>query len=294
MHYNGPVVRPPHEAYSVMLEVTVGCTHNSCRFCNFYQGIQFRMSSLAQVEEDLREVQRYSPDAKRVWAVGGDPFSLSTNKLKVLGKLIHQYLPKANIATYARISSTFHKTVKDLKELHALGYNDLVIGIESGDNKTLRQMNKGYTSSDILRECLKLEEANINYYVIYLSGLAGKGNGTRNAQNTAKILNQLHPSHLYMTSVAALPNTKLYDDVKNGIFQEASELERIEEILTLIKLLRNPIVIYGQSVANPISFTVKLPEQQGKIIQQLETLITKFDIRDEIQLRQHRESLQSV
>jgi len=294
MHYNGPIVRPPHEAYSVMLEVTVGCTHNSCRFCSFYHGVHFHMSSLSQVEEDLREARRHDSEAKRVWMVGGDPFSMSTNKLKTLAKLIHRYLPKANIATYARVSSTFHKTVEELRELRAMGINDLVIGIESGDDEALKQMNKGYTSADILRECHKLEEAGINYYAIFLGGLAGHGNGTRNAENTAAVLNQLHPSHIYMTSVAVLPDTKLYEDVRNGKFQEAGELERIKETLTLIKLLKNPITIYGQSVANPVSFSARLPEQREKLITELERIIASFNERDEAQLRRYRESLHSV
>lgn len=294
MHYTGPVVRPPHEANSVLLEVTVGCTHNSCRFCTFFKDTPFRMAKMEQIEADLKEVKRFWPNAKRVYALGGDPFTMSTDRLKKVGFLIKQYLPKVNIGTYARITSIIPKSVEELKELRAIGYNDLVIGIESGDDEVLKQMNKGYTSDDILRECLKLEQAGINYYVIYLGGLAGHGNGERNARNTAKILNQLRPSHMYMTSGAVLPDSELYQDVVNGKFKEATEKERIEETLLLIKELTNPIFLYGQSVANPVNFTAKLPEQKNELIRSLEGTLERFTSSDEKELRLYRESLRTV
>ena len=55
LHFNGPVVRPPQEDYRQFIEVTVGCTHNSCRFCNFYRDFPFRMAPLEQVESDIGE-----------------------------------------------------------------------------------------------------------------------------------------------------------------------------------------------------------------------------------------------
>ena len=294
MHYTGPVVRPPHEMYSVLLEVTVGCTHNACRFCNFYQDTPFRMAPLTQIEADLKEVHRSDPNAKRVYALGGDPFTLSVPKLKKIGTLIRSYLPKANIGTYARITSIMPKSVEELKELRSIGFNDLVIGIESGDDEVLAFMNKGYTSADILEQCLKLEQAGINYYVIFLGGLAGHGNGIRNARNTATVLNQLHPSHMYMTSVAVLPGTELYRDVREGRFQEASELERIQETLELIRQLKNSIMLYGQSIANPVNFVANLPEQKEDLIKELEDKIAKFTDRDEKSLRKYRERLRNV
>lgn len=294
MHYTGPVVRPPHESNSVLLEVTVGCTHNRCRFCTFYKDTPFRMAKLEQIEADLKEVKRFTPNARRVYALGGDPFSMSTEKLERVGTLIRNYLPRANIGTYARITSIIPKSTEELKKLRAIGYNDLVIGIESGDDEVLAQMNKGYTSADILRECKKLEAAGINYYAIYLGGLAGKGNGERNARNTAAVFNQLHPSHLYMTSVAVLPDSLLYQDVLEGTFQEATERERIEETLLLVRELKNPITLYGQSVANPVNFTAKLPEQKQELIQGLERTLKTFTGKDEKNLRRYRESLRAV
>ncbi|WPC76340.1 radical SAM protein [Vibrio porteresiae] len=294
MHYTGPVIRPPHEANSILLEVTVGCTHNSCRFCTFYYDTPYRVAPKKQVEHDLQEAKRRNPFAKRLYAVGGDPFTLRTAKLIDLAQLIRQYFPNINIGMYARVDSMYNKTVEDLKRLKAEGINDLVIGIESGDDEVLSQMDKGYTSADIIRECLKLEEAGIAYRVIFLGGLAGKDNGERNARNTAHVLNQLHPTHMYMTSVAVQMESALYQDVLDGRFTEASEYERIAETLSLIKQLQNPIVLLGQSVANPVNFIASLPEDYQELTSMLELTLRRFTDNDENSLREYRERLVNI
>lgn len=294
MHYTGPVIRPPHEANSILLEVTVGCTHNSCRFCAFYYDTPYRIAPKKQVEHDLQEAQRANPNAKRIYAVGGDPFTLRTAKLVDLARMIRRYFPTINIGMYARVDSMFNKDVDDLKQLKAEGINDLVIGIESGDDDVLAQMDKGYTSADILRECQKLEQAGIAYRVIFLGGLAGKGNGERNARHTAQVLNQLHPTHMYMTSVAVQPESLLYQDILEGRFVESSEQERIEETLSLIEQLTNPMVLLGQSVANPVNFIATLPDDYEPLTQMLKTTIHRFTHQDERSLRAYRESLINI
>lgn len=294
MHYTGPVVRPPHEANSILLEVTVGCTHNHCTFCTFYHDTPYRLAPKSQIEADLQEAKLYRPDAKRLFAVGGDPFSLRTAKLVALAEQIHQYFPDINIAMYARISSMFNKSLDELKQLRALGINDLVIGVESGDDEVLAYTNKGYNRADILRECQKLEAADISYRVIYLGGLAGKGNGLRNADNMASLLNQLHPTHMYMTSVAIQPESPMYQDVRDGKFIEASEQERIEETLSLVAQLEHPITLLGQSVANPVNFIASLPQQKAQLIGELHHVLQQFSGQDEAYLRRQREQLRNI
>ena len=170
MHYHGPIVRPQTDADSIFVEVTVGCTHNNCTFCNFYDGYPFRVAPLSQVEADLQEAAANFPHAKKVWASGGNPFALSVNKLATLAKLFKKYLPEAIISTYARVDDITSKSVDDLKMLRELGFEILVLGIETGDDDVLTHVKKGYTSEDILRECKKIESAGIAWRVIYLGG----------------------------------------------------------------------------------------------------------------------------
>ena len=244
MHYNGPIIRPHTEANDLFVEVTVGCTHNSCTFCNFYRDYPFRVAPIEQVEADLREARRYTSDPGRIWASGGNPYALSTERLAALGGLFKQYFPKTPLATYARVDDLARKTVEEMEYLRNLGWDDLVIGIESGDDAVLRHVNKGYTAADILEGCCKLEQAGVRYRVIYLGGLAGKGRGVETAHRTAGLLNQLHPYYLFLTTVFVLPGTKLYEERACGEFIEMGERERLDEFITLLEEMQNDIRVF--------------------------------------------------
>lgn len=294
MHYNGPIVRPPTDAFSVMLEVTVGCTHDSCKFCNFYRGYPFRMASLEQIEEDLQEARDYNIHAKKVWAAGGNPYALSVDKLEKIALLIRKYLPEASISTYARVDDFKRKSVEDIRHLKELGFTDILIGIESGDDEALAYMKKGYTSQDILEQLKKVDASGVRYRVIYLGGIAGAGKCVESAKKTAKLLNQLNPYMIFITSVAVLPGTELYDAVQAGEFTEASELERIKEIQTLVGSLNNKIFIYARSVSSSVDFTAYFPEDKKKVSDYLEKIVDGFTEEDEAMLKIRRKSLRSV
>ena len=252
MHYTGPVIRPPYEAGSVMLEVTVGCTHDSCTFCTYYKGHPFRPAPLEQVRADLAEIARFRPGTDHIWAAGGDPFSMSARRLLELAALVHEYLPGATISTYARVDSMRNKSVEDLRALHDAGYTDIMIGIESGDDEVLAHVNKGYTAADVVEQCGKLDEAGLPYNCIYLGGIAGAGRAEETAARSAEVFNQIHPRFMYLTTVTIFPDSELGAEVARGDFAPMSELERFREFRALVAALENPIVVDTRLVTNSI------------------------------------------
>ena len=276
MQFSGPIVRPATDADSVFIEVTVGCTHDACTFCNFYKGYPFRVVDIEKIEGDLQEASRLYPHAKRAWASGGNPLALSMDRLTEIGKLFKKYLPEANIATYGRINDFYQKSVEDLRQLKELGFNDIVIGIESGDDEVLEAVNKGYTAEDIVRECKKIEEAGMDYRVIYLGGLAGLGKAVISAKRSAEIWNQIHPHYMYLTTVSVLPDTELYEEMKAGKFTEETELERIQEFREFLRNLNNKITVYAVTSTNGVTFRARLPEEKNKLIQELDKFILNY------------------
>lgn len=183
MHYTGTIWRPPYEAASLLLEVTAGCTHHQCKFCTLYNDLPFgfRMSPMEDIESDLQEVERTgkgrnSEGIRRVFLTGANPFVLSYEKLTAIAELIHKYLPSVeSIGSFARITDIAPKSEEELTRLHAMGYDGLTIGIETGDDEALRFMNKGYTSADIIEQCQRLDTAGIHYsffYAFYRQDLA--------------------------------------------------------------------------------------------------------------------------
>lgn len=270
MHFTGRTWRPPYEAYSVIIQATSGCTYNKCRFCSLYREECFRMSPMSEFEEDLAEIKSYQPNARRIFWTGANPFAMSYENLKLRALTTRDYLIKCqSMAMFASIRDIKSKSVHQLQKLHAMGINGLSIGTESGDNETLILTNKGYTAEDIVEQCNKLDEAGIVYSFVYMTGLAGKGNGQRNAINSAKIFNQLNPYFLSIDSLTLFPDTDLYAWSKSNKFAPASEHERIEELITLLEKLQIRTHLQADTKSNfkPLSGT--LPYDKSRIIGEL-------------------------
>lgn len=294
MHFHGPIIRPQTDVNSLFIEVTAGCTHNSCTFCNFYKDTPFMVAPMEQIEADLKEAKREWPDAKNVWASGGNPFCLSTEKQIAVWDLMKSYYPDARISTYASVSDFKRKSVDDIRRIKEHGLDEIMIGIESGDDEVLEHVNKGYTAADILEAGAKMDEAGITYRMIYLGGLAGKGKLVESARKSAKIFNQIHPYYMMLTNVAVLPGTKLYNEMLAGEWTEATEKERIEEIRTLIDELEIPITVNTLTSASAVNFVVSLPDEKEEILEQLDEVIDGFDDEKEKALEQWRHSMVAV
>lgn len=292
MHFASNVVRPPYEAQSAYLQVTSGCSHNACRFCTYYKDAPFAVSPENEIIEDLQELKSYGIPFPRIWLQGADPFLLRFDRLKRIAELIHTYLPFVkSIGGYGRVDSLRNKTAEQLRELKDLGYSGIVFGIESGDEKILSYMNKGYHADEIVPQLSKMDEAGLSYEVIFLSGLGGRGYGLGHAQKTAEALNQLHPDRILIAGLTIFPDTPLMKDVRSGEFQEATEGERILELQEFIRCLQIPTLIDATNASIITTIYGRIPEQKQEMIDRLQAIYDRYG---EQGLRQVRESLQSI
>lgn len=250
MHFTGRTWRPPYEAHSVIIQATSGCTYNKCRFCSLYKGECFRMSPIEEFEEDLAEIKNYQPNARRIFWTGANPFVMSYENLKLRALTVRDYLIKCQtMAMFASIRDIKPKEVWQLRKLRAMGINGLSIGTESGDDQTLLLANKGYTSEDIIEQCRKLDEAGIEYYFVYMTGLAGKGNGYRNAVNSAKLFSQLNPYFISVDSLTLFPDTELYEMAKREnlyLLEKKKGLKSYRYLFRTCKLGRICLLIHHQ------------------------------------------------
>ena len=157
MHFTGTVYRNPYWPTEPLLEVTQGCTHNSCKFCTMYKDVPFRMSPIEWVEEDLQELAVIYPDAETIQLVGANPLCMKFEYIERILDLVNKYLPKMkNIYFAGRVSDLKNKTVDQLKILKEKGMKEISLGVESGDDWTLDRINKGYHAKDIIEQCLLL------------------------------------------------------------------------------------------------------------------------------------------
>lgn len=309
MHYTGTVWRPPYEAGSLLLEVTAGCTHHSCKFCTLYDDLpfRFRVSPLSDVEADLVEAQRdlhtpsryleamlqglpvQSPRVERVFLVGANPFVLSYDRLEGLALLIRQYFPQCKtIGCFARVTDITQKADRELEQLGRLGYDRLTIGVESGDGRALDFMNKGYPPEDIVTQSLRLDRAGIGYHYFYLCGISGAGRGAEGAAASARIFNRAHPQIIGSSMLTVFPNSALHREIQAGRWREAGEVEKLEELHTLIQTLDIPVWFAALGASNALHFQGNLPQERERLLRELEQARRSTD---EGVLRRYRNNL---
>lgn len=294
MNFTGTIWRPPYEAWSALLQVTVGCTHHKCKFCTLYEELpfKFKMSTIEEIENDLKELSGLTPNALRLFLTGANPFVLSTDKLKTIARLAKQYMQKLeSIGCFARITDIAPKSINELKELRTIGYNRITIGVETGDDKALTFMNKGYTSKDILIQCKKLEEANIDYNIFYLTGIYGNGSSTIGVENTVKIFNQLHPKIIGASMLTVFKTSQLYEEIQLGNWQEESEFEKLRELRMLIEKLSINTHFAALGSSNAFNFQGKLPSEKQKLIDYIDSILNNYT---ESQLKSYRNNLNSL
>lgn len=291
-HFTGTVWRPPYEAHSVLLQATVGCTHHACKFCGLYGDLRFRVSPMAEIDADLQIIARWQPRARRVFLVGANPFALSYERLVQLADRIRDRLPKVQtIGMFARVDDIARKTDAELRELRARGFTGLSIGTETGDDPTLLRMNKGTTAAEILFQSRRLDDAGIEYYFTYMTGLAGAGNGERAARATAELFNRTHPFLIGVVSLTVFPDTVLGREVQAGLFREAGELERLDELRTLLERLEIPVTIDAHTVSNAVPLFGRLPEDRTRLLRELDMAQAVSDERD---LAAYRRSIEHL
>lgn len=152
MHFTGEVYRNPYWPTYPLLQITQGCTHNSCEFCSMYKGIPFHKQPMEYVEQDLKEIASVMPHARIIQILSANPLALSFTNLKKFFDKIHKYLPDMEyIYAWTRVTDITSKNVEQLKALRELGLREISLGIESGDDWTLDRVHKGYHSEDILK-----------------------------------------------------------------------------------------------------------------------------------------------
>lgn len=292
MHFTGRTWRPPYEAHSVIIQATSGCTYGKCRFCSLYQGECFRMSPLREFEEDLEEIKFYQPYARRIFWTGADPFAMSYENLKLRALTVRDYLIKCQtMAMFASIRNIRDKETWQLKKLRAMGIHGLTIGTESGDDDTLLLAGKNYTAADILEQCWKLQEAGIEYYLVYMTGLAGRGNGYRNAVNSARLFSRLNPYFISVSSLTLFPGTELYRMAQKGKFVPAGEKERLQELQVFIRNLQVRTHLFANTGSNYYPVTAYLPKEREAVIRELQYVI---DTGSEEEMAAYRRNLKSL
>lgn len=262
IEYDEPVFRPPSEADSLIIQATIGCSHNGCTFCEMYKTKKFRARNISEIESDLKISAEDWPNPKKIFLADGDAFVLSTNKLKNICEAIYKYFPhRPRISAYATPGNILQKTPEELKEARKAGISLLYYGVESGNNAVLKKVCKGATPEEIARGILMAQEAGFDISVTWILGLGGKKLSREHALDTAKLLSKTGAR--YISALTLMPESEL------------SAVESLRELRIFVENYSGPKTTFRSNHAsNYLAIKGELPDEKDKILKLVDNAIS--------------------
>lgn len=276
MHYEGMIIRPPSEADSVLLQVTVGCSHNKCTFCGAYKGQRFRFKDDAIVAADIRYAARNLSFLRRVFLTDGDALILPQTKLIWLLTKIREEMPWiTRVGLYGNAKSILRKTPQELERLRELGLGIVYLGLESGDPEVLLEVRKGAAPERMIEAGRRVREAGVKLSVTVLLGLAGRERSLAHARATGAVLSAMDPTYVGVLTLMILPNTELGRKVEEGRFgllNQGELMRELREMLSHTHMTRG--LFLANHASNYLPLKVKMPAGKDQALQAIDAAIS--------------------
>ena len=268
MHYEGNCIRPPPEAYSILLQVTLGCSHNQCTFCGTYKDKPFRIKEDDVILGDILFAAKYIRYQDRLFLMDGDALILPQKKLIWIFDMIKNHLPwVTGVGSYANTKSIHMKTPQELAVLREKGLDRLYLGIESGDDEVRRSVRKGSSAQHCLEMGIKVKNAGMKLVVMVLLGIAGKENSLRHARATGELLSAMDPDHVAALTIICVPGTPFFEACKRediSLPDERGFLMEMKEMIQHTTLTQG--VFASNHASNYLPVEIKFPHGKQEVL----------------------------
>ncbi len=273
MKYVEPVFRPPSEAYSLILQITIGCSYNKCTFCGMYKTKKFREKSLEEIEKDLREAKLIAPKVRRIFLADGDPLVVKTEKFIEILKLIKKYYPDVErISAYATPQNLLEKNEDELRLINNEGLSLLYIGVESGSDKVLQFVKKGVTQKETIEALNKAKKSGFKLSTTFVLGLGGKNLSYEHAVESANVVNSTQPDYTAALTLMLIPKTLLHYQTQKREFPIPTERDIMREMLIFVENIDVKTIFRSNHVSNLVPIKGNLPEDKER----LSNLLTRY------------------
>ncbi|MBA2882557.1 radical SAM superfamily enzyme YgiQ (UPF0313 family) [Desulfosalsimonas propionicica] len=272
MHYEGMVIRPPSEADSILLQVTVGCSHNKCTFCGTYKSERFKIKPDETIMADIAYAAKHFKRQDRVFICDGDALIVPQKRLIKYFREIEKQLPWVKrVGLYANAKGISMKTPEELQELRDHGLGIVYLGLESGDDQTLKAVNKGAGSKKMIEMGRKIKDAGIKLSVTVLLGLAGREHSRVHAEETGRVLSAMDPDYVGALSLMLIPGTPLHQDYEAGRFELPGSAEMLAELRTMLAATDlSGGLFHANHASNYLPIRAKLPEEKDKTLRMID------------------------
>jgi len=276
MHYEGNIIRPPSEAHSILLQATVGCSHNKCTFCGAYKGERFKIKPDEIIMDDILFASKYCRNQTRLFICDGDALIIPQKRLLNILIEIEKQLPwVTRVGVYANTKSLKMKTEDELKELKKHGIGIAYMGLETGDDNTLKAVNKGSNSEHMIKMGKKAKKAGIKLSITVLLGIAGRDGSEKHAKETGRVLSAIDPDYVGALSLMLIPGTPLYNDYESGKFPILEPVETLRELRVMIANtdLSNGL-FHANHASNYLPIRAHLPHDKEMTIRLIDEAIS--------------------
>jgi radical SAM superfamily enzyme YgiQ (UPF0313 family) len=279
MDYEGLIIRPPSEAYSLLLQITVGCSHNKCTFCGTYRSKKFKIKPLDIIKNDLDEARSYGY-VEKVFLCDGDALIIPQERLEEMLELINYKLPTVKrIGTYANAKSILRKSSAELRKLNDLGLKIIYLGVETGNAELLKKIQKGVTYEQMVEASRRVKEAGILLSVTVILGLGGIEKTIEHAMDTAKILTDMDPDYAGALTLMLVPDTPLYADYTAGKLVLPDKFGFIRELYLIIANSNfSNCYFTSNHASNYLSIKARLPQEKDKILKMISSIMNTKDL----------------
>lgn len=272
--YKGYQYVPMGDAYALPIAVTMGCSYNRCLFCDLNHELSFKVFSLEEIEEYIRKEAFLHSRSRRpidkVVLMQGNPFTLESEYLGEIAKLLHKYFPKLeSISSFARVDDVLKKDLSELEYLHSLGYKSITFGLESGSDKVLEFHHKGNSNKEQVEAMHLLDRAGISYDVYIMLGLGGQTMSEEHVKGTIKLLNQVSVSQIIFVTLVLFKHAPLVKELRKGSFKRQRPVDSMREARDILLGLERPCIFNLTHKTNTLALKGMLPEQKASLVQAL-------------------------
>jgi radical SAM superfamily enzyme YgiQ (UPF0313 family) len=252
------VIRPPVEAYSLLIAVTGGCSWNQCKFCGTYKGMygttqEYAIRPIEDVKKDIDQAVKYNYHGFPVFLAGGNPTSAPTDYLVEIVKYVRLKLRDVQrVSCYSKALDVLRKSDEELKRLAEAGLDIVYMGLESGANTVLRLMKKGTTAASFIKAGKRLLNAGINLSLYIILGLGGHKYSEEHVIETARVLTEINPTIFRFRTLNISPSTPLWEDLQSGEFTLLSPVENLKEERDIISNLGENVTsqVFNDHISN--------------------------------------------
>ena len=270
--YDYPLYRPPSEGNSLIIQATLGCSHNKCTFCSMYKSKKFRIKSLEDIKNDMNYFRQTYKHVEKIFLADGDALIIPTEDLKeILSYIKKVFTECSRVTLYGSPKSILLKTPQELSDLKDLGLSMIYMGVESGNDEVLKDINKGVSSEDLIKAAKKVKDANILLSVTVIAGIGGSERSKSHAIKTGEMISSMIPDYLGVLTLMVEEGTNLHNKIINKEFELLNDKEILNEIKLLIEHInvKEQVIFRCNHASNYISLSGNLPEDKEKLLNQI-------------------------